>query len=338
MSVAVEPVDGTDERALVAWHAALAEGVLASSPYADEQPLEAFRVWLTHERVESEPQAWAAFAEGEVVGAATAIWHLQDNSHLGEFELAVVPHARGAGVGSALLDEVVAEARRRGRRTLTTEAVAPLEGALTEGAGGAFLDRHGLTVAMTEVHYVLRLPVGRDLLDRLEADVADASEAYRLVSWTDRCPDEWVEQVCRLYETFMDEAPTGDLDVEAERWSSQRLRESEQRRADQGRTSMHTVAVSPDGDLVGETELMVQEGMARGGGFQSGTLVRPEHRGHRLGLAMKVRNLRRLMAHDDRARLLHTWNEQDNAAMIAVNTRLGFEAVERTGAWQLRLG
>lgn len=307
MSVVVERVTGTDERALAEWHAALVEGVLHESPYAD-------------------------------VGAASATWHRQDNAHLGELELAVVPQSCRRGVGATLLRAVIDEGRRRGRRTLTAEASAPLEGALTDSPGGAFLGRHGFTVAMTEVHYVLRVPVAAERLDSLGAEVADPAAAYRLVSWTDRCPDEWVEGVCRLYETFMDEAPTGDLDVEPERWSRQRLREGEQRRIDQGRTSLSTVAVGPDRDLVGETELMIQRGIARHGGFQSGTLVRPEHRGHRLGLAMKVRNLQRLQAHDDRERLLHTWNEQDNAAMIAVNTRLGFEAVERIGAWQLRLG
>ncbi|MBA2640322.1 MAG: GNAT family N-acetyltransferase [Nocardioidaceae bacterium] len=334
MSLLVEPVTGHEEGVLTAWHAALVEGVLHDSPYADEQPLEAFRVWLTRERVESQPQAWAARLDGTVVGAASALWPRQDNAHLGEFELAVVPAARRAGVGTELLEAVVAEGRRRGRRTLTTEAAAPLAGRLTALPGGAFLDRHGFAVAMTELHYVLRLPVDAALLDLLTAEVSGPSGAYRLVSWTGRCPDEWVESLCRLHETFMDQAPTGDLDVEAERWTVQRLREGEQRMLDQGRTTFDTVAVCPDGQVVGETGLMVQRGMARDGGFQSGTLVRPEHRGHRLGLAMKVRNLQRLLAHDDRERLLHTWNEQGNAPMIAVNTRLGFEPVERTGVWQ----
>lgn len=338
MSVAVEPVDGTDERLFAAWHAALVEGVLHDNPYADEQGPEAFRVWLTHERAESEPQAWAARVDGEVVGAASAIWHLQDNVHLGEFELAVVPHARRAGVGTALLEAVAAEARGRDRRTIATEATGPLCGDLTEGPGGAFLERHGFAVAMTEVHSVLRLPVADDLLDSLAADVAGAASAYRLVSWTDRCPQEWVEGVCRLNERFMAEAPTGDLDVEAERWTEQRLRENEQRRVDQGRTSFTTIAVAPDVEPIGNTDMMLSTQTVRGGGFQSGTLVLPAHRGHRLGLAMKVRNLQLLQAHDAGERLIHTWNEQDNAAMIGVNTRLGFEPVDRTGAWQLRLG
>ena len=64
-------------------------------------------------------------------------------------------------------------------------------------------------------------------------------------------------------------------------------------------------------------------------GFQSGTIVAPEHRGRRLGLAVKVANHRRLREHFPECRVLVTGNADVNAPMNAVNEALGYREVER---------
>ena len=55
----------------------------------------------------------------------------------------------------------------------------------------------------------------------------------------------------------------------------------------------------------------------------------PEHRGHSLGLAMKVANQQALRAAYPECRILMTGNADVNAAMNAVNVKLGFREVER---------
>ena len=75
-----------------------------------------------------------------------------------------------------------------------------------------------------------------------------------------------------------------------------------------------------------------------GRAYQWGTLVRPEHRGHRLGLAVKVANLRLLQR--ERPRDHGRWSPTTptvNAPMIAVNELLGFEPSARLGELQKRL-
>jgi hypothetical protein len=98
--------------------------------------------------------------------------------------------------------------------------------------------------------------------------------------------------------------------------------------------SFVVAAVAPDGTLAGYTELVLGATMVRRGAMQSGTLVLPAHRGHRLGLAAKVANLRQLLAFDSSPRLLHTYNAGVNAPMLAVNAQLGFRAVEVEEEWQ----
>jgi GNAT superfamily N-acetyltransferase len=151
------------------------------------------------------------------------------------------------------------------------------------------------------------------------------------------CPDDLVEGYCTLLESFNAESPTGELDVEAERWDEQRLREKEARFRHGGRHETTTVALAPDGEVVGMTEVMVSE-HAPDRGFQGATIVKPSHRGHRLGLRLKVTNQRLVREAFPGCRTLLTGNADVNAAMNAVNERLGYRSVERVHEMQKRLG
>jgi hypothetical protein len=62
-----------------------------------------------------------------------------------------------------------------------------------------------------------------------------------------------------------------------------------------------------------------------------------EHRGHRLGLAVKLANLDSLEASFPGVALVVTGNAQENAPMIAVNEMLGFEVVANGTFWQKEL-
>ncbi len=338
MSLRIVPVTGDDEAEYAAVHAVRVEAWLHERPYGDLTGAESERVQLVRPSTILDTQVWAAVEDGRFVGAASVGWPLLDNTHTGDVSLAVLPSQRRRGVGTSLLDTVLAEAARRDRTTLFAETDRPHGVGPEQHGGTAFLRARGFRVGLEQTHYALGLPVPDTDLRQLADESAGPAEGYSLVSWVDRCPDRWAESLCRLLTAFLAEAPTGDLEMEEEVWTVDRLRESEQRRMAQGRTSQTTAAVAPDGALAGYTELVVAGDTVRGGAVQSGTLVLPSHRGHRLGLAMKVQNLRRLQAADPRDRLLHTWNAKGNVAMIDVNARLGFEAVETSDGWHRTLG
>jgi hypothetical protein len=65
--------------------------------------------------------------------------------------------------------------------------------------------------------------------------------------------------------------------------------------------------------------------------------VAAEHRGHRLGLLLKVANLDQLRRFLPEVRYLNTWNADVNAHMVAINERLGFRPMEGWSEWQLDL-
>jgi len=68
--------------------------------------------------------------------------------------------------------------------------------------------------------------------------------------------------------------------------------------------------------------------------YQWGTLVSPAHRGHRLGLAIKVANLRLLQRTHPQITTVVTYNADVNAHMVAVNERLGYRWLGRALALQ----
>lgn len=68
--------------------------------------------------------------------------------------------------------------------------------------------------------------------------------------------------------------------------------------------------------------------------FQQDTLVAAEHRGHGLGLRVKLANLDALAARNPALRRIHTQNAQENGPMLAINDALGYRSEGAAGVWQ----
>jgi hypothetical protein len=113
------------------------------------------------------------------------------------------------------------------------------------------------------------------------------------------------------------------------------LREEAMRK--QGRRRISTLAITDAGEVVGYNDLVVPP-QDLPNVWQWGTLVLAEHRGHRLGLAMKARGLQELQRRvgPERSRIL-TGNAEQNRYMVSINERLGFRPVEVCPEFLLRL-
>ncbi|ADD44737.1 GNAT family N-acetyltransferase [Stackebrandtia nassauensis] len=328
----IKRVDPFDTEAVAAWHAAWAAGAGAGR---EDPP-----IWTVPEitatlRDDNPDRSliWNAFAaveDGVVVGAADMQYPTKDNPTLVEMEIDVPPEHRGRGVGSALFEHLAAQAAELGRTNIMTSVNQPI--GAPEVPGVAFATRHGFTRRNVELRRVLDLPVPASILDELAAEAEPHLGGYRVETWVGPCPDRYAEQYAHLKSLLMSQAPIGDMDYEPEVWNVERLRADEALTAKQDRTLLTAIAVAPDGSLAGHTQLAVPTHDPRT--YQWDTLVLPKHRGHRLGLALKVANLRVLCENFPDRKTNLTWNAEQNGPMNAVNEKLGFRAVERLEEWQ----
>ena len=61
-----------------------------------------------------------------------------------------------------------------------------------------------------------------------------------------------------------------------------------------------------------------------------------KHRGNRLGMLVKILNLRRLAAEHPSVERILTFNAAENSHMLAINVALGFRPAGYDGEWQRR--
>ncbi|NYI43888.1 GNAT superfamily N-acetyltransferase [Nocardioides aromaticivorans] len=281
----------------------------------------------------------AAYDGERLVGTAWLAMPLLDNLDSAMLDVHVDPALRRRRIGSALLARAESIAVDAGRTLVDAEAQfahdAPADGAGTSGR--EFLVAHGYTFGIGNVQRSAPLPMPDDVLDALAAEAAPHHEGYRLRSWAGPVPDELVEGWLAVASTLSTEAPTGDMQREAETVDVAAHRDDEALVAAQGRTSWRTVALTAAGEVVAYTEIVVPDHDPRFV-YQWGTLVRDDHRGHRLGVAVKVANHRSLQAGADvGGRRVVTWNAEENGPMIAINERMGFVPTARMAEMQKRL-
>ena len=275
--------------------------------------------------------------DGEALLGFTSAWFpLLDNRDKVYFDLHVDPPARRRGVGRELVGELERRAGADGRTMLLTDSKQP-PGQRETHPYRRFAESVGFEFSNVEVVRHLPLPVDPADLAAWKARAAERHDGYTVATYVDEFPDELAESLCTLLGQLAVDAPTGLVDFEEEDFNLERLRERYATAAAMDRSVYETVAIAPDGrTVVAQSTLAV----SRGDGsdvFQWGTFVHREHRGHRLGLAVKVANIEAVQdAYPDKRRIT-TQNAESNDYMVDINKLIGFEAVEDSMEWIKRL-
>lgn len=343
-------IDVHDDTVFAAWYAAYKAALDAAVGEEEAAVYELAELEAQWREPTSDQQqtGFAGYVTGgdgeagdELVAVGALVLPLLDNLDSAYVEVAVDPAHQGRGHGRAMLAHVEAAAAAAGRTRLTGELRFRHEHGTLGHDGGPdgtgsrdvrFAEAAGYALALSDVQRWLDLPVDDALLEGLAAEAAERHAGYELRSWVGPVPDELAAGWAALDGSLMTEAPMGDLVHETMNVDVARLREQEASVARQRRTTYHSVALAPDGDLVAYS-LLVQ-GDDSTTAYQWGTLVRRDHRGHRLGLAVKVANLRLIQSARSDTTRVSTFNAEVNDHMIAVNERLGFRPVSRMGELQ----
>ena len=200
-----------------------------------------------------------------------------------------------------------------------------------------FAARHGLDRKAVDVNRrQLTCDLERERLDRLFLEAQGHAADYELVRRLGRSPDAELEAVARMTSAIND-APTDDLDIEDEVFTAERIRDYEEAQLARGNTVHRVLARHRGtGELAGQSVVAV-DGERPHLADQHDTSVVRGHRGHRLGLLLKLDMLRWLLDEQPQVESIDTWNAASNDHMIGVNETLGYRVMGTALAFQRSL-
>lgn len=251
-----------------------------------------------------------------------------DNTHLAKLHpFCVHPDRRRQGVGNALFEHAAARAKELGRTTVNANAVVG-------SAGEAFMTSLGAEVGLEEARRVLDLAeVDWAAYERMRGEAAEKARDYTLERIPSRIPDSLMADMATLT-NGMNDAPLGDLDHEAEVWTPERFAERQELELDRGWRFHHVLARHTEtGAPAAFTTIVLTAEGHDGWAHQQDTIALREHRGHRLGLLVKLDNALQLREREPDITRVITWNAESNAHMLVVNELMGFRILDR---WQIR--
>jgi GNAT superfamily N-acetyltransferase len=322
--VQVRLVDPSDENELAEWTAVLRASDEDLWPDLIGFTLPDIRAFAQYRSNSKRFDLLAARAKpsGPILGVAMMEMPLRDNTRSAEVNLAVHPAHRRRGVGTAIVEAMSEHGQADGRLVLNSIVDVPIDhrpndtpdhGAFTFAAAVGFEPMLSGNIRH------LTVPMDYSRTEALRAEVVRARDAddYRVLTFEAPWPAEFLEDQCALFRCMSTDEPHGDEGHEEEIWDAERVSENDALRAARG--ARHLIAVARHA-------------------FQMLTVVDPEHRGHRLGLAIKLANLDLLAERGADVRLVVTGNASVNAPMIAVNEMMGFEVASEGKFWQKDLG
>jgi GNAT superfamily N-acetyltransferase len=321
---------GADSASVRACYEIHLSGLPADDPLGPVMPPQAFAGMLAVGWTEDPVETWLARDEsGEPCGWYQLGLPQRENRRWALLGLAVHATRRREGRGTALLRHAAARAHRAGRGVLVLEA--------REGSPGAAfaeaVEGRPSIAAMRRVLDLDCLPAERRA--RLRAEAEPAARGYALRSWRGAAPADAVAGVAAVNEALAD-APR-EADEEAQVWDVARVRLDEYRVAAMGLRA-HVIAATEraTGELAALTQMAVDPGLPEWG-FQELTAVAGPHRGHRLGLLLKLAMLDLLAAEEPQLTRIMTRNAAGNDHMVAINEQLGFRVLDRWPSWELEV-
>jgi hypothetical protein len=162
-----------------------------------------------------------------------------------------------------------------------------------------------------------------------------AASAYRLEHLQPPIADQILTELIEVTAAIND-APMGDLTYEDEKFDLQRLQDRESAVASRGDCAYRVIARHRTTDEVDGHTMVITQPLQPQFGVQADTAVARHHRGHRLGLLLKIDMMHWLAEAEPQLKIIETWNNVDNTFMINVNEALGYQLSRIFNMYELR--
>jgi GNAT superfamily N-acetyltransferase len=288
---------------------------------------------------------WLPVLDGRIVGRVGLDIPQEPGSSVAFARIELLREVWGRGIGSVayrLLEDTV----RAHARTIVQawvehpSADGPrLEpptgfGSIPDDRAARFARGNGFTLEQVERISALDLAADDSRVDALLARARIAAAGYRIVQWELPTPDEFVDGYAAMKARMVTDAPAAALVFDEETWDAERIRRHESIYLDAGRTMLVTAAQHAEtGDLVAFNELVVGADRTEAT-HQEDTLVRADHRGHRLGMLVKCAALVAWRDIAPASPRVITYSAEENRPMLDINEAIGFAPIAYEGAWK----
>jgi mycothiol synthase len=266
---------------------------------------------------------------GLVAGTVIADWSKDDTDNPDTCwgDLLVAPEFRRRGLGTVLIRRLLEEIAGMGRTKFFVETTASIP------VGEIFAEKVGAKRGLEQ--NTNRLLFSEMNLDYLRRSLENAPcEQFELLVFDGEYPDDQLEALCELFEV-MNAAPHGELEVNDERLTPQKLRQNLEHERKLGiRRCLLVARDRASGRYAGFTE--VEWLLSRPNVMvQNGTAVHADFRGHGLGAWLKASMIERILRDHPEADQVRTSNAESNAPMVRINDALGFKLFLKRIVWQV---
>lgn len=264
---------------------------------------------------------WGAEADSSVDYAS--------NGHLLWGVVNVLSAYRRRGIGRRLIESLCDVLVSLDRQVVTQWVELP--------SGQAFAERFGARVKQVMPEFELALAqVDWQKMDRWIADFSTRAPEYAAELIADRLPESTWPEYCASKTVLMNTSPRDDLDMGDWTFTVEELAEQDAARLQSGACHHNLLVRGGDGQIVAITDTVWKPSdptVIR----QHFTGVHPDHRGQGIGKYIKARMLRHLATRhaDDGLESVRTGTAESNAAMRAINDRMGFVELSRAIVYQI---